>query len=180
MDPSSFRKVPVWIGLFWLWTCPFVNWILLIKDRFHCDVDYSGSGQVPVSDGFFWLMWIPLALHRYQCTMDPAGFRRVPVWNTSDSAVSDTEYSGLEYLSLWAIHMDRDGFHIGLDPSGSETGLCDLMKSWWILDQFSIWQALWKNMLYGITVSQALRIGSFSWCCSVELVLSLQGTTFQL
>jgi len=82
MDPSSFRKVPVWIGLFWLWTSLFVNWILLVKDRFYCDVDYSGSGQVPVSDRFFWLMWIPLALHRYQCTMDPSGFRRVPVRNT--------------------------------------------------------------------------------------------------
>jgi len=35
-------------------------------------------------------------------------------------------------------------------------------------------------MLYGITVSQTLRIGSFSWYCSVELVLSLGGTTFQL
>ena len=87
MDPSSFRKVPVWIGLFWFWTSLIVNWILIVKDRFHCYADYSGSGQAPMSNGFFWLrtvfilMWIPLALHTYQCTKDPSGFRQVPVWN---------------------------------------------------------------------------------------------------
>ena len=101
MDPSSFRKVPVWIGLFWLLASPVVNWILLVKDRFHCNVDYSGSGEVPMWNWFFWLrtgsfvMWIPPALHRCQCTMDPSGFRQVPVWNAY------FWLSGFQYGIFW-------------------------------------------------------------------------------